>query len=318
MRASPEQRYRRALRWYPASWRRVNEDAAIGTLLDAADAEGRTRPRLSERVDLAANGLAARIGIVPVAVRDRVAQTAFATGTAFALVYVWFQSWAPFVPGRELVLERTPHFGPFLNPGVVLGALWALAFALLLGGWLGAARIALIASIAVAVTLPLLPWGGPSSRNLVFLGILAALSLAGTPRSRSRLAVLTGGWVVVFVALYALGGLFSGTSALRGGNDRFFWETVADGYNLGVVFVLLAVAVAALCVARRLPAAAVVALSAVPWAAIWVLDLAADDIVVALTAVAVALVVATLLTLGAVALRRTGLRVVVVRGERGR
>lgn len=40
---SLESRYRRLLRWYPTSWRERNGELFIGTALDAAEAEGRTR-----------------------------------------------------------------------------------------------------------------------------------------------------------------------------------------------------------------------------------------------------------------------------------
>ena len=55
-----ERRYRAALRWYPASWRRANADALLGTLLDRADHEGRTEPTPAELRNLAVVGLRKR------------------------------------------------------------------------------------------------------------------------------------------------------------------------------------------------------------------------------------------------------------------
>jgi hypothetical protein len=83
-----ERQYRRTLRWYPSSWRSQHEDAVIGTLLDVAEGENRSRPRLGEQLNLAANGMLTRIGLfLPARVRDGVATVALATGTAFATVY---------------------------------------------------------------------------------------------------------------------------------------------------------------------------------------------------------------------------------------
>lgn len=56
-----ERRYRRLLRWYPADYRRARGDEILATLLDQA-AEGRTRPRVREVVDLTRHGLRCRLG----------------------------------------------------------------------------------------------------------------------------------------------------------------------------------------------------------------------------------------------------------------
>ncbi len=58
---SLEQRYRRLLRWYPRTWREENGDVLIGTALDAAEAEGRRRPRASEAWTLRLSGLGQRL-----------------------------------------------------------------------------------------------------------------------------------------------------------------------------------------------------------------------------------------------------------------
>ena len=57
---SLETRYRRMMRWYPPSWRRVNGEVLLGILLDEAESHGRTAPRLSERASAALHGSAAR------------------------------------------------------------------------------------------------------------------------------------------------------------------------------------------------------------------------------------------------------------------
>lgn len=58
-----ERRYRVAMRWYPASWRRAHADALLGTLLDRADNEGRTQPTAAELHNLALVGLCKRVAM---------------------------------------------------------------------------------------------------------------------------------------------------------------------------------------------------------------------------------------------------------------
>jgi hypothetical protein len=55
-----ENQYRRALRWYSGAWRRHNGEALLSTLIDAAEADGRTRALSAERRNLALNGLRER------------------------------------------------------------------------------------------------------------------------------------------------------------------------------------------------------------------------------------------------------------------
>ncbi|WP_375405391.1 hypothetical protein [uncultured Amnibacterium sp.] len=56
-----ESRYRRLLRWYPRRWRTRDHDVLLGTLLDAADSRGRTRPSLAEAGSVVLHGLAERV-----------------------------------------------------------------------------------------------------------------------------------------------------------------------------------------------------------------------------------------------------------------
>lgn len=55
-----ESRFHRLLKWYPSAWRSSHGDALIGTLLDAADAEGRTRPTGAEARSMRAHGFGER------------------------------------------------------------------------------------------------------------------------------------------------------------------------------------------------------------------------------------------------------------------
>ena len=93
---SAEGLYRSGLRWYPKAWRKANEDVVVGTLLDVADAEGRTAPSRSELRDLRRSGLAARADFfLPGAIRDRAAAISLGSGAGLALAFATGQVWAP-------------------------------------------------------------------------------------------------------------------------------------------------------------------------------------------------------------------------------
>lgn len=89
-------RYRRLLAWYPQRWRRENGDALMATLLDVAEGEGWNRVRLGDAVDLAVNGISARVSaVLPAVARDRAAGFAAATGLAWSLAYFLVEDWMP-------------------------------------------------------------------------------------------------------------------------------------------------------------------------------------------------------------------------------
>jgi len=56
-----DERFRRVLRWYPASWRRANGDVVVGTMREVAEADGRDRPSRAETHAARINGLAHRL-----------------------------------------------------------------------------------------------------------------------------------------------------------------------------------------------------------------------------------------------------------------
>lgn len=58
-----EQRYRRLLHWYPPAWRAANGEVLIGTLLDTAEAEGRTRPTGAEARSMILHGFGERFTV---------------------------------------------------------------------------------------------------------------------------------------------------------------------------------------------------------------------------------------------------------------
>lgn len=56
-----EHRYRRLLRWYPRGWRAAKGELLLGTLMDAAEHEGRTSPRPGEAWTMRLTGLGERL-----------------------------------------------------------------------------------------------------------------------------------------------------------------------------------------------------------------------------------------------------------------
>jgi len=321
-----EHQYRRTLRWYPSSWRAQHEDAVIGTLLDVAEGENRSRPRLGEQLNLAANGLLTRIGIsLPARVRDGVAAVALATGTAFATVYFFFMDWTPWTAANRAVsrvtlLPSSHDFGPFVNPGVVLFALWVLGFLLAVLGWYRITRIlmimAILASLAMPVVsqLPFAGWVSPSSTNLGFLGLLAALSLVGTPNSRVRLGVGTGIALAVLVAVYAQNGVFHGFYM----GDRFFWWQIAGSTNLGQLLVAAFLVAIGFGLAGRGATAAVIAISTLPWAAAWLVGVVVNDRTGVSTIGGAALLIAGFVAVSIAVLRRSGFEIVIRRRDDSR
>lgn len=200
-----ERRYRSALRWYPPEWRQDREDAIVGTLLDVADGEGRTRPRPGELANLATHGLRTRLAgvrdIIPSGVRDRAATAALAIGAAVSLSAVVELEVAP---GRhvDFFLHEPVTFGPFASPAIVVYVAFIAAFLAAVIGHPRAARGLAIAAIPLAfaarafadVTGMLLRPNGTFLGLLILLAFVAAL---GRPASRRG----SVGWLLAwFVA----------------------------------------------------------------------------------------------------------------------
>ena len=322
MSAVLENQYRRTLRWYPSSWRAQNEEAVIGTLLDVAEGENRSQPRLSEQLNLAVNGLLTRIGIfLPAGVRDGVAGVALATGTAFAATYFVFVDWTPWTAAdRAKFLPSNHNFGPFVNMGVILCALWGLGFLLAVFGRYQFTRVIMVISILAAVAIPVvsrLPfagWNPPSSTNLGFLGLLAAFSLIGTPRHRVRLAGGTGIALAILVALYEQSGAFNRFYM----GDRAFWERIVYSTNLGQWLVAAFLVAVGFALAGRRATAAVIAISTLPWAAAWLVGIAVTEYSKVATLSGVALLIAGLVTVGIAVLKRSGFEIIIRRRDDSR
>jgi hypothetical protein len=264
-----ERDFRSSARWYPKRWRESNEDALVGALLDVAEGTGRTRITLAERADLASNGFAMRMNLViPDGVRSGIASIALGTGTALSLVFFLLVGWAPWTTIASRTMGFT-HFGPFMNPGVLVYGLWLLAAILAFANQYRQTRMVLALAFLVGLALPLVNgtfgWNGPRSTTLAFLGVLALMAMSGTPRNRPHLAIALSLWTGLFVLAFAVpGGL---TRVYRG--DEFFWTIPA-----GTVMILLGVVTVVLIalglrLAGFVRACAVILISLIPWALVF-------------------------------------------------
>jgi hypothetical protein len=311
-----EDRYRRALRWYPTAWRTANEGAVLATLLDAADDSHVDRSRAQVR-NLRVEAISMRFGMMlPHASRQRVATSALASGTAFALVYFWFQSRVSSAPTPADFAVDT-SFGPFENSGVVLAALWALAFVSAMLGHRAMTREFLVASLAATVALPIAAavggtsWAAPSATSIALLAALNLLALLGTPTSRPHLGITALAWLAGLVAIYAVNGPVASSS------DRYLWQSVVAEAPLvafiGAAAILLAAVVAQL--NGRPGSSTAVLLSSAPWVGAWALA-SSDGNLDTLAFVAVGCLAALLVVLAALQLiARTGIRISVTRSE---
>ena len=181
--------YRRALLWYPAWWRATNEEVVVGTLMDVADAEHRTRPRISEMVNLAAHGLSTRMRMLPAmvspAVRDRTSTAALALGSAISLTAIMQLESNP-LRAESMFGVDVVSFGPFASPAILLYFAWLAALLVSLAGFTVAGRWIIALTIPLAIgTRVFADASGmflrPTWTFYVLLIMLAVLVVAGNP-----------------------------------------------------------------------------------------------------------------------------------------
>jgi len=262
-----ESRYRRALLFYPKRWRDRNADVVLSTLLDVADAEGRRSPRASELLQLAASGLSTRLALyMPQAVRDAVSAIALATGVVLAVAFATAQSLP--VPS-PLSWGSVRGFGPFLSPGIVIYALWLVAFMLAVCGARRVLRLVLVVALFAPAALWITRrsmeglWAGPSLQTLVFFTVLAVLALLGTPRPtwRTGIGMLVGAGALVI----AFGTI--GAPAKSYMDEGTFWRLIASLYTLSAGFIVALIVALVFGTARRGDLALLLGVSILPWAA---------------------------------------------------
>lgn len=294
-----ERDYGRALGWYPTRWRRTHGPAMLGTLLDVADDEGRSRPAHGELAELRWQGVRERVNtVVPGDVRALAASIGTGSMAGFALVYLVWVSWGPW-DARPLASNGYDTFGPFWNAGVLfcvpflLGALAAVA-----GSRAAAHLLVLVGLVALPVVTVMVRadvgQSGPRSTTLGAALLLGLVALLGDPRDRRTLGAsfaLVGGGLAVYAVLQPPSG--HGVQ-IRSLPDPAFWSLIASPWTTASAGLAVAVAVVVLLVRRRAVLGAAVALAWLPWGAVTTVtftvfaDEPADAVVVAAVSVALA------------------------------
>lgn len=245
-----EVQYRRLLAWYPRDWRTKNEDAALGTLLDVAESEGRSNPTGLERASIAAHGLSARLDrfIVPT-VRDAGSTIALSLGTGVAVSEFVMSSWAPWGThaGASGWWPRTS--GPFYDSGFLFAGLWLIALIAAFTGHWALGRIALLVAIATAVVTPHIftSYPGLTSVDPATLALLAACALVaviGRPHRGLSPVGASAGWALIAVSIYLT------APAANGGwqSSRTLWDQVGTVWYSAVGVLIAAIGFA---IARR-------------------------------------------------------------------
>jgi hypothetical protein len=272
-----EDEYRAALRWYPRAWRQQHGDALVGTLLDAAEAEGRDEATASERRDLRLNGVRARgLAFLPIGIADRAASLALGIGGAFATLQFVGIEWAPWTPTAAhhaqwtLPVPAEAEFGPFVSVGAVFYLIWIAAFVTGMLGWRWVTRtvlgLTLVASIVMAL-LPVTPatLARPPLTGMLAMALLAGVALLGTPGRSARSA----GWLAITFAVATAA--ICGTFWIRfptthfpqpgaWGTRQFFTALPAPWIALG-----LAAAIVLALIARRRNWAIALFVGLTPW-----------------------------------------------------
>lgn len=271
MTAAMEQRYRRALRWYPRKWREEQGDVVISTLLDVAAGEDRTTTRLPELLNLAATGIATRIGgVVPTGTRDRISTVALGSGAVLAVVFLIVHTWSPWADLSIDLGGAFPTLGPFANPGVFLYGIWVVGLVFGMLAWHRALQYTMIAAVIVPLILRLVnhlqgdTWPGPATTTLGFFLMLALCVLAGTPARPSRIAVIAAVTLAASYIVYAVNGVPEAHYV----DDRYFWSGMAWSYGVVLMIFVGLMAAIFLGIARQRELALLVLGALVPWAII--------------------------------------------------
>ena len=255
-----EARCRLLLGCHSRGWRERHEDEVVGVLLEAMEADGRSRIGLAVALDLVGHGLEERLDLllrrVPERARRQTASAALVVAAGLSLLLLVGE-----VLGARArpPAEEIEHFGaffisgPFLTIGVGLHLAFMTSALLVVWSRPGLARALLLAATAYAAWM-LVTAGGPypvprAAVLVMFLGLgllagLATLEL-GRP-ARRRLAGAGAG----FVTLVAAGLLL--TRPLL-------------GWSVGTLTSSGNVAAAALAVVLPVLAGAAILLAASPW-----------------------------------------------------
>ena len=174
--------------------------------------------------------------------------------------------------------------------------------------------IVTVVAIPFVNQLPFAGWAGPSSTNLGFFGLLAVLSIVGTPQRRAQLSSGAGIALLVLVAVYARSGGFDRFYM----GDRSFWTQIFYGSNLMMVLVGTYLVAIGFGLAGKRVTASVIALSTLPWAAAWLVGVAVTDGVALATVGGAAVLIAGFAASAVAILKRSGFEIIVRRRDDSR
>lgn len=267
--AALERRYRRALRWYPSSWRAVNADVVVGTMLDAAEGEGRQRPKPGELLNLAGNGLRERARLsLPASIRDRAAAIALGLGASLAAIEFfgldWSAPWGGRIPGLSGLLRHS--FGPFASAAVVFELAWLIAFAVTLVGLRRVGRVVLALSVlSSALLVPFADrdwaWGRPPTLALAGFAVLAVIAGQGDPGRSAR----TVGWTAISAVVALASQLFMWRRQLpfpiEAASARTFWSD----FNVPLAVLMLVALLVLFSILRQRDWVGALLLAVGPW-----------------------------------------------------
>lgn len=210
-----EARCRRLLSSHSKRWRARHEDEVVGVVLEAMQAEGRTRIGLATSLDLVGHGLEERLDTLlrsfPERARRQTSAAALVTAAGLSLLLLVGEMLSA---RARPPAEEIQHFGEFFisGPFMTIGVGLYLAFmtSALLVVWSrpGLARLLLLTATAYAAWMLATaggPYPVPRAAILVMfvgLGLLASLATLELGRPARRRMISTG---AVFVTLVGIG-----------------------------------------------------------------------------------------------------------------
>jgi hypothetical protein len=202
-----ERVYRALLLSYPRRWRHSRKtEEMLGVMLDAAEANGQTRPGVRDAANLIWNGMLARlltaVGVVAEDVRNRIAQLALISGGGLALTLlvlgeIGHPGHNPLMPWLDLpvdvnsccpeefgIAHLPPRLGPFQTMGVFVYLGW---LAMLAASAVGRPRLMReigVLTLALTIFLPsiaaITDHQRPPGTLLAGLAVLNVAALTGT------------------------------------------------------------------------------------------------------------------------------------------
>lgn len=277
---SPEDPFRTALRWYPASWREQHGKEILGTLLDGAEASGRTAPTKAERLNLAAHGMRERMlsaeRLLPASVRDRASAVSLGTGAMLSLVMLFAveMPWSSVRASGDLSVygwSAIRHFGLFASPAVIVYAAFFVAFVLAIVGFSRASRALLTSIVPLAVLVRIVGdagemWLRPAWTLMGFLILLAIVAMIGFPGRNRR----TAGWTAIAAGAALVSFVLPFTSGTPDGfsaQKYFFDSWPIPGYLASIPVATLGLALLMGALGSKVWGLAVV-VATLPWLAL--------------------------------------------------